>query len=118
MPNTTGSPWRPKPGKPAAEAGQDRAALLAIVSRDLRGPLATAAAAVNSLRAPDAAWTASETAGLLASAAESLGQLTRLTGNLLDLSRLQAATLPIRPRPADVADTIVHAVASVGPQAA
>jgi len=84
-------------GRPAAETGQDRAALLSAVSRDLPGPVAAATAAVSSLRAPDATWTASETAGLLASAAESLGQLTRLTGNLLDMSRLQAATLPIRP---------------------
>ncbi len=60
----------------------------------------------------------SETAGLLASAAESLGQLTRLSGNLLDMSRLEAGTLPLRPRPADVADIIAHAVASLGPQAA
>ncbi len=45
-------------GRPAAAAGQDRAALLTAVSRDLRGPVAAATAAVSSLRAPDATWTA------------------------------------------------------------
>ena len=105
-------------GKPAAEAGQAKGALFATISNDMRGPLAVTTAAVSSLRAPDATWTAPETAGLLASAAESLGQLTRLAGNLLEMSRLQAGTLPLRPRPAGVAGTIAHAVASLGPRAA
>jgi len=84
-------------GKPAD--GADAAALLATVGHDLRGPLAVATAAVSSLRAAaNATWTTPETARLLASATESLGQLTRLTGTLLDMSRLRAGTLPIRPQ--------------------
>ena len=104
--------------KPIAEADRARVALLATVSHDLRGPLAAATAAVTSLRAPDVTWSAPDTAELLASAAESLAQLTQLTGNLLDLSRLQAGALPVRPEPADVADIIAHAAKSLGPSAA
>ncbi len=104
--------------QPIAEADRARAALLATIGHDLRGPLATATAAVTSLRAPDVIWTTSDTAELLASAAVSLGQLTRLTGNLLDLSRLQAGALPVRPQPADIADIIAHATAGLGPPAA
>lgn len=78
-------------GKPAAEAGQAKGALFATISNDMRGPLAVTTAAASSLRAPDATWTAPETAGLLASAAESLGQLTRLAGNLLEMSGCRRA---------------------------
>ena len=103
--------------RPIAEADRARAALLATVSHDLRGPLAAATAAVSSLRAPDVTCTASDTAELLASAAESLAQLAQLTGNLLDMSRLEAGVLPVRPEPADVADIISRAAKSLGPQA-
>jgi two-component system sensor histidine kinase KdpD len=104
--------------KPIAEADRARAALLSTVSHDLRTPLAAATAAVASLRAPGVTLTAHDTAELLASAAESLAQLTRLVGNLLDMSRLQAGALSLQPQPADVTDVIAHAVASLGPRAA
>lgn len=76
------------------------------------------AAAVSSLQGPGCHPDRARNRGLLASAAESLGQLTGLTGNLLGMSRLQAGTLPLRPQPTDVADTFAHVVASLGPQAA
>jgi two-component system, OmpR family, sensor histidine kinase KdpD len=104
--------------RPIAEADRAQVALLATVSHDLRGPLAAATAAVSSLRAPDVTWSRSDTAELLASAAGSLAQLTQLTGNLLDLSRLQAGALPVRPQPADAADIIAHAAKDLGAQAA
>jgi two-component system, OmpR family, sensor histidine kinase KdpD len=104
--------------KPIAEADRARAALLTTVSHDLRTPLAAATAAIASLRAPGATWSAHDTAELLASAAGSLDQLTRLVDNLLDMSRLQAGALSLQPEPVDVADLIAHATASLGPPAA
>ncbi len=73
-----------------------RTALLAAVSHDLRTPLASAKAAVTSLRSPDVAVRATADRGeLLATADESLDRLTRLVENLLDMSRLQAGALSV-----------------------
>ena len=52
-----------------------RTALLAAVSHDLRTPLASAKAAVSSLRSRDVEWTAEDHDELLATADESLDQL-------------------------------------------
>jgi two-component system, OmpR family, sensor histidine kinase KdpD len=71
-------------------ADRGRAALLAAVSHDLRSPLAAAKAAVNCLRSADLALTARDRDELLATAEESIDQLTKLTASLLDMSRLQA----------------------------
>ncbi|HWF82769.1 MAG TPA: DUF4118 domain-containing protein, partial [Streptosporangiaceae bacterium] len=76
--------------RPIAQADRMRAALLAAVSHDLRTPLASAKAAVTSLRSDDVQWDASDYAELLATADESLDKLARLVENLLDMSRLQA----------------------------
>ena len=76
--------------KPIAAADRMRTALLAAVSHDLRTPLASAKAAVTSLRSRDMQWDEADTEELLATADESLDRLTRLVGNLLDMSRLQA----------------------------
>src|SRR6516165_1021898 len=75
--------------RPIAEADRMRTALLTAVSHDLRTPLATAKAAVTSLRSPDVTWSAEDREELLATADESLDKLTRLVDNLLDMSRLQ-----------------------------
>jgi len=104
--------------KPIAEAGQMRAALLAAAGHDLRTPLAAAKAAVSGLRASDATRKPEQVRELAGSAYASLDQLTRLVDNLLDMSRLQAGELPLRPGPTDVADVVAHALASLGPRAA
>ena len=83
--------------KPIAAAGKIHAALLATADHDLRTPLAAAKAAVDALRASDATWKPEQVRELAASADASLDQLTRLVDNLLDLSRLQAGKLPLRP---------------------
>ena len=64
--------------RPIAEADRMRTALLTAVSHDLRTPLASAKAAVTSLRSPDVQWTAEDREELLATADESLDKLTRL----------------------------------------
>jgi two-component system sensor histidine kinase KdpD len=99
-----------------AEADRGRAALLAAVSHDLRTPLAAAKAAVSSLRADDAPFTADDRDELLAAAEESLDQLTKLTASLLDASRLQAGAQAVFPRPADLGEIIADSLDGLGPQ--
>src|ERR1700730_5079439 len=81
--------------RPIAAADRMRTALLAAVSHDLRTPLASAKAAVTSLRSPDVHWNAADHDELLATADESLDRLSHLVDNLLDMSRLQAGALPL-----------------------
>jgi two-component system sensor histidine kinase KdpD len=101
--------------KPIAAADRMRTALLAAVSHDLRSPLASAKAAVTSLRSPDIPWTAEDTAELLATADESLDRLTHLVENLLDMSRLQAGALSLFPRPAGLDEVVARALDAIGP---
>ncbi|NUR14752.1 MAG: DUF4118 domain-containing protein [Dermatophilaceae bacterium] len=70
-----------------------RDALLAAVGHDLRTPLASATAAVSSLRSRDVTWADDERDELLATADESLARLASLVSDLLDLSRLRAGAL-------------------------
>jgi two-component system, OmpR family, sensor histidine kinase KdpD len=101
--------------KPIAAADRMRTALLAAVSHDLRSPLASAKAAVTSLRSPDMHWDAADTAELLATADESLDRLTHLVGNLLDMSRLQAGAMSLFPRPSGLDEIVARALDDVGP---
>jgi two-component system sensor histidine kinase KdpD len=95
---------------PLAAADRMRAALLSAVSHDLRTPLASAKAAVSSLRTPDVEFSADDQGELLATADESLDRLVRLVENLLDLSRLQAGALGTRIQPTGVAETVATAM--------
>jgi two-component system sensor histidine kinase KdpD len=103
--------------RPIAEADRMRTALLAAVSHDLRTPLASAKAAVTSLRATDVEWAATDHDELLATADESLDKLARLVDNLLDMSRLQAGALAVFPRPADLAEIVARSLDDLGPAA-
>jgi two-component system, OmpR family, sensor histidine kinase KdpD len=100
---------------PLAEADRTRTALLAAVSHDLRSPLASAKASVTALRSPGMQWKDAERAELLATADESLDQLTRLVNNLLDMSRLQAGALAVHPAPIGVDDVLPAVLAELGP---
>jgi len=101
--------------KPIAAADRMRTALLTAVSHDLRTPLASAKAAVTSLRSPDMHWDTADTEELLATADESLDRLTRLVANLLDMSRLQAGALSLFPRPAGLDEIVALALDDLGP---
>jgi two-component system sensor histidine kinase KdpD len=81
-----------------------RTALLQAVSHDLRTPLASAWAAVSSLRSHDVEFSDDDRDELLATAEESLDRLNRLVDNLLDLSRLQAGALTLHLQPTALAD--------------
>ena len=102
--------------RPIAEADRMRTALLAAVSHDLRTPLASAKAAVSSLRSLDITLTAEDHDELLATADESLDRLTHLVDNLLDMSRLQAGAMSVFPRPADLEEIIARSLDDLGPQ--
>jgi two-component system sensor histidine kinase KdpD len=95
-------------------ADKMRSALLSAVSHDLRTPLASAKAAVTSLRTPDVAFNEADRAELLATAEESIDKLTRLVENLLDMSRLQAGALGMHPQLISVAEAIPRAIDDVG----
>ncbi|MFI7422063.1 DUF4118 domain-containing protein [Nonomuraea sp. NPDC049684] len=101
--------------EPLAEADRMRTALLAAVGHDLRTPLASAMAAVESLRSTDIVWSDDDRAELLATAGESLIKLNRLVSNLLDMSRLQAGVLGVTLRPVAVEDVLPRAIDDLGP---
>lgn len=96
------------------EADRLRSALLSAVSHDLRTPLASAMAAVTSLRSPDVAFSEADQSELLATAEESLDRLIRLVENLLDMSRLQAGALGLRPQLLSVVEAIPRAIDELG----
>jgi two-component system sensor histidine kinase KdpD len=95
-----------------AQADRARTALLNAVSHDLRTPLASAKAAVSSLRSADIAWSADDEQELLSDADSALDRLTALVTNLLDLSRLQAGVLSVRHRPVGLEDVVSRALAA------
>ncbi|MEU9888455.1 sensor histidine kinase KdpD [Sphaerisporangium sp. NPDC051011] len=101
--------------KPLAEADKMRTALLAAVSHDLRTPLASAKAAVESLRSTDITWSEEDRGELLATADESLVKLDRLVANLLDMSRLQAGVLGLTPEPTAVDEIVPRSIDDLGP---
>src|ERR1700691_3287890 len=103
--------------RPIAEADRMRTALLAAVSHDLRTPLASAKAAVTSLRSRDVQWTPQDRDDLLATADESLDRLAHLVDNLLDMSRLQAGALALFPRPTDLEEVVSRSLDDLGPSA-
>ncbi|WP_214410713.1 DUF4118 domain-containing protein [Sphaerisporangium fuscum] len=101
--------------RPLAEADRMRTALLAAVSHDLRTPLASAKAAVESLSSTDVQWSEADRKELLATADESLAKLDRLVANLLDMSRLQAGVLGLTLQPTAIEDVVPRSVDDLGP---
>lgn len=76
-----------------AEVNETRSALLSAVGHDLRSPLTSIKAAVDSLRDPSLPLSERDRAELLATVEESADRLTGLVDNLLDSSRLAAGAL-------------------------
>jgi two-component system sensor histidine kinase KdpD len=95
-------------------ADELRRSLLSAVSHDLRTPLAAAKVAVSSLRAEDVAFSAEDTAELLATIEESIDQLTALVGNLLDSSRLAAGVVRPELHRVYLEETMQRALVSIG----
>jgi two-component system sensor histidine kinase KdpD len=97
------------------ESERARTVLLNAVSHDLRTPIASAKAAVSSLRSAEVDWSPQDRDELLASADGALDRLTDLVTNLLDLSRLQAGVLPVLPQPVGLEDVVSRALDHLGP---
>lgn len=97
-----------------AETDRVRSALLSAASHDLRRPLAAAVAALGGLRAAGPALGEADRAELLETADESLGTLTALVTDLLDVSRIEAGALAVALRPVDAADAVLAAVDELG----
>ena len=70
-----------------------KTALLNAVSHDLRSPLASIIASAGSLRQTDVPWTESERAEFVEAIEQQAQRLSRIVGNLLDLSRIEAGAL-------------------------
>jgi len=96
-----------------AATDKTRTALLNAVSHDLRTPLASAKAAVSSLRSTEIAWSETDQRELLGTAERALDRLTALVTNLLDLSRLQAGVLSVDLHPVGLDDLVNRALASL-----
>lgn len=86
----------------------------AAVSHDLRTPLASVKAAVESLRNTEIAWSEADRAELLATVEESLAKLDALVVNLLDMSRLQAGVLRLTLQPVALDEVVPRAVDDLG----
>jgi two-component system sensor histidine kinase KdpD len=100
---------------PIAEGDRMRTALLAAVGHDLRTPLASAKAAVTSLRSDEIEWSTQDHDELLLTADESLDRLARLVDNLLDMSRLQAGALSVVSRSVALDEVVPLALDDLGP---
>ncbi len=96
--------------RPLAEVDRARTALLNAVSHDLRTPIASAKAAVTSLRSSEINWSEQDRQELLTNADAALDRLTALVTNLLDLSRLQAGVFSIAAQPVAVEDVVSRAL--------
>ena len=94
-------------------ADKMRTALLTAVSHDLRTPLSATRAVIDTLQDPQLDLPLDDRAELLEAADESLGRLTRLVENLLDMSRLQAGALRPRLEPIAVDEVVPIAVDDV-----
>src|SRR5882757_2339876 len=90
-----------------------RTALLTAVSHDLRAPLAAARASVETLRDPHFDLSSEDRADLLGAAHDSLGRLSRLVEDLLDMSRLASGALKPHLEPVAVEEVIPRAVDDV-----
>ncbi len=96
-----------------AQADRARTALLNAVSHDLRTPIASAKAAVSSLRSDDVAWSEADQQELLADADSALDRLTALVTNLLDLSRLQAGALSVSSMAVGLDDVVSRTLGTI-----
>jgi two-component system sensor histidine kinase KdpD len=97
-----------------AAANTLRASLLQAVSHDLRTPLASIKASISSLRQRDIEWPPEVVDEFEATIDEETDRLAHIVGNLLDMSRLQAAAMNVEKRPCGVEEIVLAAITSLG----
>jgi two-component system, OmpR family, sensor histidine kinase KdpD len=96
-----------------AEADKLRVAMLSSLSHDLRTPLASILGASTTLLAGSALYDARQTAELLSTVREEAERMDRFVGNLLDMSRLEAGALGVKPEavmPGEMVDAALKRV--------
>jgi two-component system, OmpR family, sensor histidine kinase KdpD len=91
-----------------------RRALMGAASHDLRTPLASIKTAVSSLRQVDARLSPGDRAELLALIEVQSDRLARLVSNLLDMTRLEAGALELRPTTVGFLDLVDESLALLG----
>jgi two-component system, OmpR family, sensor histidine kinase KdpD len=91
-----------------------RRALMGAASHDLRTPLASIKTAVSNLRQVDARLSPEDRAELLELIELQSDRLARLVTNLLDMTRLEAGALELRPTTIGFTDLVDEAVALLG----
>jgi two-component system sensor histidine kinase KdpD len=89
-----------------AEADKLRVAMLTSLSHDLRTPLASILGAATTLIANRRLYDAGQTDEMLSTIREEAERLDRFVGNLLDMSRLEAGALGVKPEAIDVTETV------------
>ncbi len=93
-----------------AEADKLRVAMLTSLSHDLRTPLASILGAATTLLSSHRLYDAEQTEELLTTIREEAERLDRFVGNLLDMSRLEAGALGVKPEPVDVTELADSAI--------
>jgi two-component system sensor histidine kinase KdpD len=91
-----------------------QSALLNSISHDLRTPLVSITGALSTLQEDDVRLDDESRRILVDTAAEEARRLNRLVGNLLDMTRLEAGAIKVKPEPRDVQDVIGAALQQVG----
>jgi two-component system sensor histidine kinase KdpD len=97
------------------ESERVKADLLAAVSHDLRTPLSTILVTLQSLQRFGDSHDAQTRRELLATAEAETGRLSRLVGNLLDMSRIEAGAIAVQPEPTSVEALIMAAIERARP---
>jgi two-component system sensor histidine kinase KdpD len=87
-----------------------RTTLLNMISHDLRTPLVSITGALSSLEEDTLEFDAATRRGLIENAREEAERLNRLVGNLLDMTRIEAGGLELRPELCDVQDLVGSAL--------
>jgi two-component system, OmpR family, sensor histidine kinase KdpD len=91
-----------------------RRALMGAVSHDLRTPLASIKTAVSSLRQVDAHMSLEDRGELLELIEQQSDRLARLVTNLLDMTRLEAGALELRPTTVTFSELVAESQALLG----
>ncbi|HVA05698.1 MAG TPA: ATP-binding protein, partial [Acidimicrobiales bacterium] len=91
-----------------------RRALMGAASHDLRTPLASIKTAVSSMRQEDAQLSPNDRTELLELIELQSDRLGRLVTNLLDMTRVEAGALELRPTTIGFRDLVVEALALLG----
>lgn len=94
----------------AVESERVKADLLAAVSHDLRTPLSTILVTLQSLQRFETSHDAETRRELLATAELETDRLSRLVGNLLDMSRIEAGAIAVQPEPTSTEALIMAAI--------